>query len=75
MSDIRIDISDAMELGQLLDFLADWFARADGRLAASYSDFIGHTGADLAELRTSLARFAFLLGEDDDGQPLFGHHS
>jgi hypothetical protein len=75
MSDVRINASDAMELGQLLDFLTGWFARTDDRLAAAYTDFVGHADADLTELRTSLARFAFLLGEDDDGQRLFGENT
>jgi len=32
---------------------------------------VGTTGYDLNELRTDLARFTFLLG-NDDGQQLFG---
>ena len=73
MSEVRIEAGEAMELGQLLDFLAAWLGRDDPRLSAAYTDFVGHDAADLAELRHSLARFAFLLGEDDDGQRLFGH--
>ena len=41
------------------------------QLAASFSRFIGTPGYDLAELRTDLARFTFLLGHDD-GEQLFG---
>jgi hypothetical protein len=70
--DVRIDAGDAMELGQLLDFLASWFSRDDPRLTVSYIDFVGHDAADVTEVRDILARLAFLLGEDDDGQRLFG---
>jgi hypothetical protein len=70
--DVRIEASDAMQLGQVLDFLAAWFSRDDSRLTDAYIDFVGHDGADLTEVRDIVARFAFLLGEDDDGQRLFG---
>jgi hypothetical protein len=73
--DVRINASDAMELGQVPDFLTGWFSREDPRLHAAYADFVGHDGADLTEVRDTLARFAFLLGEDDDGQRLFPHDS
>lgn len=72
---LRLTAADAMELGQLLDFLASWFNQADPRLHACYADFVGHEAADLSDVRDTLARFAFLLGEDDDGQRLFGHDS
>lgn len=72
MSQVRIEAGEAMELGQLLDFLADWFGRDDARLTAAYTDFVGHDAANLSELRDRLARFVFLLGEDEEGHRLFG---
>ncbi|MGH9157389.1 MAG: hypothetical protein ACRD1K_16480 [Acidimicrobiales bacterium] len=63
---------DALELGELLTFLSDWLASTDNpALAASFRRFVGTNGYDLTELRTDLARFAFLLGTDD-GTELFG---
>jgi len=58
--------TDAMELGELLTFLHDWLDDADSpSLATSLRRFVGADGYDLTELRTDLARFAFLLGAHD----------
>lgn len=66
---------DTMELGELLTLLGDWLEGADQpQLAASFARFIGTEGYDLQDLRTDLARFAFLLGADD-GHQLFGPHN
>lgn len=68
----RMDGSDALELGELLSFLGDWLNSNDHTLLdASLHRFVGTDGYDLTELRTDLARFAFLLG-NDDGTHLFG---
>ncbi|HEY7272785.1 MAG TPA: hypothetical protein VH502_08625 [Actinoplanes sp.] len=72
MPDVRLAAADALELGQLLDFLADWLARPDGRLDDAYAEFVGHDAADLTDVRDALARYAFLLGADDEGRHLFG---
>jgi hypothetical protein len=71
-SEFRLDLTDTRELGQMLTFIRQWITGPDQpQLAASLHRFIGLDGYDLAELSTDLARFAFLLGEDD-GEPLFG---
>ena len=71
--DLRLNATDAAELSELLTFLSDWLDGTDSnQLAASPQRFIGTTGYDLTELRTDLARFTFLLG-NDDGTQLFGH--
>ena len=68
----RLDPVDAIELGEILDFLSDWFSGADSAaLATSFRRFVGTDGYDFTELRTDLARFTFLLG-NDDGERLFG---
>ncbi|MGH3966418.1 MAG: hypothetical protein ACRDRY_24760 [Pseudonocardiaceae bacterium] len=70
--DPRLHHTDAAELGELLAFLGDWLDSADTtQLAASLRGFVGTDGYDLTELRTDLARFTFLLG-NDDGTRLFG---
>jgi hypothetical protein len=52
--------------------LAAWAWVTDkAQLAGSLHRFVDLDGYDLTELRTGLARFAFLFGEDD-GEQLFG---
>lgn len=67
-----LDPGDFAELGELLTFLGDWLTGADtGQLDASLRRFVGTDGYDLTALRQDLARFTFLLG-NDDGERLFG---
>jgi len=74
MTDIRLDAADANELAELLTFLTDWLDQDRDRLTASLHSFVGTSGYtigyDVDMLRSDLARFAFLLG--DDGERLFG---
>ena len=71
MPDLRLDAVDAVELAELLQFLAGWLARDPGRLGASLEDYVGHPAYGTAQLRQDLDRFTFLLG-GDDGESLFG---
>ncbi|MGH3185031.1 MAG: hypothetical protein ACRDOE_24430 [Streptosporangiaceae bacterium] len=59
-----------MELGQLLQFLDDWFAADHGAVDASLTRFVGCDAYGVQSLRDDLARFTFLLGESD-GEGLF----
>lgn len=69
---IQLEFGDAAELAEMLAFISDWLAGPDtARLDASFSRFVGVDAYDVAELRTDLARFTFLLGHDD-GERLFG---
>jgi hypothetical protein len=68
---MKLDASDAAELAEMLQFLSQWLARDPGRLGPSLQDFVGHPAYGLAQLRTDLERFVFLLG-GSDGEPLFG---
>jgi hypothetical protein len=69
---VHLDLAGAAELAEMLTFISQWLGGADhAQLAASFARFIGTQGYDLAELRTDLARFTFLLGHDD-GEQLFG---
>jgi hypothetical protein len=72
MPQLRLDVVDAAELAELLQFLAQWLARDPDRLGASLEQFVGHPAYNLGELRQDLNRFTFLLG-GDDGESLFGH--
>jgi len=67
----HLDLVDAAELGELLTFISQWLGGTDhAQLAASFGRFMGIQGYGLADLRTDLARFTFLLGHDD-GEQLF----
>jgi hypothetical protein len=71
MPELRLDVVDAAELAELLQFLAGWLARDPGRLGASLEAFAGHPAYNIGELRQDLNRFTFLPG-GDDGEALFG---
>ena len=63
---VRLPAGDAWELAELLGFVADFLAKAEGPLLRA--DFAAHSAGayQLNELRADLARFAFLLGGDGD---------
>jgi hypothetical protein len=68
---VRLDAVDAVELGEVLEFLSRWFASDARNLTVSLDGFVGAFGYDLDELRGDVSRFAFLLGGDHDAA-LFG---
>ena len=70
MPDVRLDLADAAELAELLQFLSQWLTRDPARLGASLEQFVGHPAYGTAQLRQDLGRFVFLLG-GSDGEPLF----
>ncbi|MGH3460140.1 MAG: hypothetical protein ACRDP9_01575 [Kribbellaceae bacterium] len=70
MPNNSLDTSDAAELAELLQFLRDWLATDHNQLDTSLTRYIGNHGYNLAQLRTDLDRFTFLLG-GNDGEPLF----
>jgi hypothetical protein len=72
MSQIRLDLGDAVELAEMLTFLADWISGSQRQaLADSLAAFIDHDRYNLDELHADLHRFVFLLGLSD-GKQLFG---
>jgi hypothetical protein len=71
MPEIKLDVTDAAELAEILQFLSQWLARDPGRLGPSLAEFVGHPAYGIAELRNDLERFVFVLGGSDGG-PLFG---
>jgi len=71
MPEVRLDVVDAAELAELLQFLGGWLARDPDRLGASLAGYVGHPAYGTAQLRQDLDRFTFLLG-GDDGESLFG---
>jgi hypothetical protein len=67
---LSLAAEDAMELGQLLQFLDDWLATGHGPVSESLTRFVGCGSYDLESLRHDLARFTFLLG-GSDGEGIF----
>ncbi|MEU6713939.1 hypothetical protein ABZ897_20920 [Nonomuraea sp. NPDC046802] len=66
-----LDTTDAIELAELLQFIADWLAADPARLAPSLLDYVGHPAYGLDALRADLERFTFLLG-GNEGEDFFG---
>ena len=72
MPSMNLDVVDAAELAELLQFLTGWITSDPARLAPSLLAFVGHPAYGTQQLQDDLHRFAFLLG-GNDGEPLFGH--
>ena len=58
-----ISADDAFELGEMLEFICDLIDSHPDMIGESLTHFTGGNYS-LAELRTDVARFAFLLGGD-----------
>jgi hypothetical protein len=71
MPEVRLDVTDAAELAEMLQFLSGWLACDPARLGPSLEEFVGHPAYGVTQLRADLERFVFLLG-GSDGEPLFG---
>jgi hypothetical protein len=52
---MKLDVVDAAELAELLQFLSQWLARDPARLGDSLAQFVGHPAYGLAQLRSDLA--------------------
>jgi hypothetical protein len=71
MPELKLDVVDAAELAEILQFLSRWLARDPARLGDSLAQFAGHPAYGLAQPRGDLNRFVFLPG-GSDGEQLFG---
>jgi hypothetical protein len=72
MSELRLDLGDAIELAELLTFLTDWLSGSQQQpLADNLTAYVGYDRYNIDELRNDLHRFVFLLGLND-GEQLFG---
>jgi hypothetical protein len=69
---VTLDMTDAMELEQLLEFLAGWMKADRGYLAPSLARYLGveAAGMDPESLAGDFNRFRFLLGATD-GEGIF----
>jgi hypothetical protein len=70
MPSMPLDVGDAIELAELLQFLGGWLESDHDNLAGSLARFIGSTAYGPASLRDDFARFRFFLGVTD-GEGLF----
>jgi hypothetical protein len=68
MPAMNLDLSDAVELAELLQFLHDWLSSGHDHLHTALESFVGNTHYDLQQLRADLDRFTFLLGGNDGKQ-------
>lgn len=68
---VCLDAGDAVELGELLEFLGNWVLTDCEQLSASLYRLVGNTGYEIDQLQADVMRFAFLLGATD-GELLFG---
>ena len=72
MPDVNLELADAVELAELLTFLADWLSGSQQQtLNDSLDTFVGHPAYDTNNLAADLHRLVFLLGLNDSEQ-LFG---
>jgi hypothetical protein len=62
--DFALAAEHALDLGEMLEFIADWLRADRRRLEASLARFIGSDGYRIDELAADLERFAFLFGAD-----------
>jgi hypothetical protein len=69
MPSLSLDVGDAAELAEMLQFLSQWLTRDPDRLGPSLGDFVGHPAYGITQLRQDLDRFVFLLGGSDDWPP------
>ena len=72
MPSLSLDVGDAAELAEMLQFLSQWLTRDPDRLGSSLGDFVGHPAYGITQLRQDLDRFVFLLG-GSDGEPASAH--
>ena len=70
MPQFRLDVGDAIELVEILQFLSDWLDSDPERLNASLTRFAGVRAYDIDDLRADLDRIIFMLG-GSDGETLF----
>jgi hypothetical protein len=69
MPTISLDLQDATELAEMLQFINTWLASDHDHLNACLHRFVADphpSGYDLDHLRHDLRRFAFLLGGDEE---------
>ena len=67
MTGINLADADADELTELLQFIDTWLANDPETLNPSLHRHLGTPGYNTSHIRTTLARYIFLLGGDTEG--------
>lgn len=70
MPNRSLDVGDAAELAEILQFLGEWLAAEHGGLGASLQRYVGRPAYGITQLRADLDRSIFLLG-GSYGEPVF----
>ena len=71
MPDVKLNVSQAAELAEMLQFLESWLAQDPARIGASLEWFISDPTYGARELCSDLEGFVLLLG-GSDGEPVSG---
>jgi len=67
---MKLDVADAAELAEMLQFLSQWLARDPARLGDTLAEFVGHRSGP-GPAAPGPERFVSLLG-GSVGESLFG---
>jgi hypothetical protein len=67
MTGTTLALDDAVELTELLQFIDTWLATDQDHLNPPLHRHVGTPSYDINRLRTTLARFVFLLGGHTEG--------
>ena len=70
---LNLEAGDAVELGEMLGFIAGWLASDREGIGSSLRRYVGSTAYDIEELSTDVLRFEFLLGGGDGSSILGGN--
>jgi hypothetical protein len=70
MPEMKLDVTDAAELAEILRFLSQWLDSHPARVGPSLEEFVGHPAYGLTQLRQDLERLVFLLGGQRRRAPL-----
>jgi hypothetical protein len=69
---VCLDAGDAVELGELLEFLGNWLVSDREILAVSPCRFVGSADYEIGEFRADVLRLAGLLGCNEGEQAFSG---
>ena len=66
MSALNFSFEEAVELAEMLEFIAGWLGQASPAMEAHFSSYMAGGSYSLGELRADVVRFAFLCGADPE---------
>jgi len=69
---VCLEVDDAVELGELLEFIGNWLVSDRENLAVSLCRFVGSADYEIDEFRADVSRLAGLLGCNEDEHEFAG---